>query len=139
MIRLRRRSLDQSPGLQDRGRSQCRGQHGAALFPRNQKCRGQRDIHQHNLKRNSVDAGPRRDAAERDVIDLRDAEQVPGKSGDARARQLDRDPQKRRQSPAAAGSRARTGQQAHQQAEESVIQTEIAAEEKQREHCHPAR
>ena len=77
MIRLRGRSLDQSSGLQDRGRSQRCGQHRAALLPRNQECRGQRDIHQHNLKRNAVDAGRCRDAAEGDIVHLRDAEQVP--------------------------------------------------------------
>ncbi len=73
MIRLRRRSLDQPAGLQDSGRGQRCRQHRATLFPRNQECRGQRDIHQHNLKRDAVDAGRCRDAAEGDVVDLRDA------------------------------------------------------------------
>ena len=89
MIRLGRRCVDQSPGLQHGGRCQCRRQHGSALLARNQKGRSQSDIYQRDLERDSVDAGRSRDAAQGKVVDLRDAEQIPGKSGDARACQLD--------------------------------------------------
>ena len=54
---------------------------------RNQERRGDGGVHQRDLERNSVDPGDGRDARERNVVDLRGAEQVPGKAGDVGARQ----------------------------------------------------
>ncbi len=123
--------FDQPAGLQHCGGRERGGKHHAALRPRDEKCGGHRDVDQHDFERNSVHTSEAGNAAQRDVIDLRDAEQVPGKSGDAGSRQFDRDPQEWSQHQGSAMV-VRTGEQTHNKPEDSVIQAEITTKEKQR-------
>ena len=51
-------------------------------------------IHQRDLERKSVDPGHGRDARQRNVVDLRGAQQVPGEAGDVGARQFHGDPER---------------------------------------------
>ncbi len=130
MICRNRRRVHQPPGLQHRSRSQRGHQQRASLFSWHQKRRRDRDIHQHDLERNSVNSCPGRDAAERNVIHLRGTQQVPRKAGDVEARQLHRDPQKRRGHQRAAIIAARSHRPAQQQTEQAVIKPEIKTKEK---------
>ncbi len=86
------RRMHQPSGLQDDGRRQRRYQQEPAPLARHEKCRRHRGVYQHNLERDAVHSGDSRDARERDVVNLRGAQQVPRKAGDVGPRQLDRDP-----------------------------------------------
>ena len=85
-----------------------------------------RGIHQHDLEGEAVHSGDRGDAREWNVVDLRGAQQVPGKSRDVGARQLDGNPDERREDQRAqAESVAPRGNQGEQKSKQPVIQGEI--------------
>ncbi len=133
---------DQPSGLQHNdcgGRSQQKRFAPAALasFRAQRESGGQRGVDHHDFERQAVHAGQRGDVGERDVVDLRDAQQVPGKSSDASARQLHRDPDEWSQKQGPAIERigpitlARTREKTDQQAEDAVIDRKIETEKKQ--------
>ena len=119
----------QLAGMQCDRRGQCRGQQQLAPRIRNQERRSHCGVHQRDLEGNSVHSGDGCDARERNVVDLRGAQQVPGKSGDVGSRQLHRDPEERREDQRAqAESVAARGDQRQQQSEQPVIQAEVERE-----------
>jgi hypothetical protein len=131
---------DQSSGLQHDDSSACSQQERLAFaalpsLRAQYESGGQGCIDHHDFERQPVHAGYRRNVGERDVVDLSDAQQVPGKSSNASAGQFHRDPDERSQkkSPAAEGIRvlAWARQQADHQAEDAVIDGEIEAEKNQ--------
>ena len=131
---------DQSSGLQHNdggGGGQQQGPAFAALAPfaPNHESGGQGGIDHHDFERQPVHASERRDVGQRNIVHLGDAQQVPGKSGDAGAGQLHRNPGCRGQNqrPAAEWvcALATPRQQADQQAEEAVIEGQVKAEKKE--------
>ena len=142
MVRGHGGGTDQSSGLQHDDRGGGRQQKRFAFAALASLCAqhesgGQRRIDHHDFERQAVHAGHRGDVGERDVVDLRDAQQVPGKSGDASARQFHRDPGERGQKKSPAIERIRSiafgraRQKADQQAKDAVIDSKIEAEKKQ--------
>ncbi len=131
VVRRHRRSIHQSSSLEHRRCCQRGCQQHVALFLRHQKCRSHCNIHQHDLKRNSVNSRPGRDPAERDVVHLSRTQQVPREAGDSGSRQLYRDPEKWCGQQRAAVVAARSNRQAQQQTEQTVIEPEIKTEEEQ--------
>ncbi len=117
-----RRGLYQLAGMESDGRRQRRGEQDLAARVRHQEGGCDRGIHQHNLEGDSVHAGHRGDTREWNVVDLRGAQQVPGKSGDVGARQFDGDPHERREDQRAqAESIAARGNEREQKPKQPVI------------------
>ena len=88
---------DQSSGLQHNDRGSGRQQKRLAFaalssLRTNHESGGQGRIDHHDFERQAVDAGHGGNVGERNVVYLADAQQVPGKSGDAGAGQFHRDP-----------------------------------------------
>ena len=123
--------------MQRDGRGQRRRQQQLALARREPGSGRHRCVHQRDLEREAVHAGDGGDARQRNVIDLRGAQQVPGKSGDVGARQLDRDPEERREyQRAQAESVAARGDQREQQPKEPVIEPKIQRKHHQQQDRH---
>ena len=113
------RQRQPTPCLQQQSSGQ-RGDHQrSSPAAMHEKSRGEGNVYQQDFERQAVDSGHGGDPGERNVVDLRDAQQVPRETADARARQFDRHPEKwcGKKGQAVSGVLAR--EKADQQSEQS--------------------
>src|SRR5579885_3211769 len=120
-----RRNRHYTAHLQNHGSCNCRQQQRVALVAANQKNRGPRGADNHNFERKAVHPSDSRNPRQRDVVDLSDAQQVPGKSANTSSGQLNCNPSRGRDQQSSATKRTAICQPADQQSKEAVIKPEI--------------